>query len=63
MWIEWRKDTDDGYEKSEKTARALLAHADLPLFYRARACMILGCTLSVAWQKRESAAFGLAFKR
>jgi hypothetical protein len=51
MWIEWRKETDDGYEKSEKTARALLAHADLPLFYRARACMILGCTPSVAWAK------------
>jgi hypothetical protein len=28
---------------AESTARTLLANADLPLLFRARACMVLGC--------------------
>jgi hypothetical protein len=51
MWTEWDKGTEEGYEKSEQTARALLAHADLPLLYRVRACITLGCTPSSAWAR------------
>ena len=51
MWIEWRKETDEGYEKGEQIARTLLADIDLPLMYRARAYMILGSTPSVFWAK------------
>jgi hypothetical protein len=51
MWTEWDKGTDEGYEKSEQTARALLAYADLPLLYRVHACMTLGCTPSSAWAR------------
>jgi hypothetical protein len=39
-----REDTDESRSKSEETAHLLLTHADLPLVFRARACMILGCS-------------------
>jgi hypothetical protein len=51
MWFEWRKETDEGYEKGEQIARTLLADINLPLMYRARAYMILGSTPSVFWAK------------
>jgi hypothetical protein len=41
----------EGYEKGKQTALALLAYADLPLLYRIRACMTLGCTPSSAYAR------------
>ncbi|KAK4891648.1 hypothetical protein LTR27_009819 [Elasticomyces elasticus] len=36
---------DASRDESESIALTLLDHSDLPLFFRARACMILGCSI------------------
>ncbi|KAK3722969.1 hypothetical protein LTR37_002115 [Vermiconidia calcicola] len=49
-----REGTDESRAEAEHIAKTLVSHADLPLVFRARACMVLGCAKEpgyVGWAK------------
>ncbi|KAK5717804.1 hypothetical protein LTR15_008645 [Elasticomyces elasticus] len=55
---------DASRNESESIALTLLGHSDLPLFFRARACMILGCSVKpgyIEWAQKavDTVQFGL----
>lgn len=39
----WQQDTDAARAEAERIAKMQLENSDLPLVFRARACMMLGC--------------------
>ncbi|KAK4957473.1 hypothetical protein LTR10_005438 [Elasticomyces elasticus] len=55
---------DASRDESESIASTLLGHSDLPLFFRPRACMILGCSVKpgyIEWAQKavETVQLGL----